>query len=157
VIHYRSFHFMAPGGLVACLTKLDPNDPESLSKVLRQTSPDLANDSIRKAIIFGWWLLPKDQRTEENLEREIRRLVDDAIRGFREDKDRFLRGEDPFSSPSKMILARDLLLKAGRKRFGPPDDRIRDRITATTDAERLRHLFERLSDVTTWDDLMAET
>lgn len=85
-------------------TKLDPKDPESLSKVLRQTSPDVANDSIRKAIIFGWWLLPKDQRTEENLEREIRRLVDDAIREFREDKDRFLRGEDPFFSPSKIIL-----------------------------------------------------
>ena len=64
-------------------TKLDPKDPESLSKFLRQESPDAASDSIRKAIIFGWWLLPKDQRTEENLEREIRRLVDDVIRDFR--------------------------------------------------------------------------
>ncbi len=44
-------------------TKLDPKDPESLSKFLRQTSPDAASDSIRKAILFGWWLLC--QRTNE--------------------------------------------------------------------------------------------
>ena len=34
-------------------TKLDPKDPESLSKILRQMSPDAATDSIRKAIIFN--------------------------------------------------------------------------------------------------------
>ena len=136
-------------------TKLDPKDAESLSKFLRQMSPDAANDSIRKAIIFGWWLLPKDQRTEENLEREIRGLVDDAIREFREDKDRFLN-PDPFPSPVGIALGRDLLLQAGQDRFGPPDDRIRDRITAITESERLQHLFERLRNASTWDDLMAE-
>jgi hypothetical protein len=137
-------------------TKLDPKDPESLSKVLRQMSPDAANDSIRRAIVFGWWLLPKDQRTEENLEREIRGLVDDAIRRFREDKDRFLN-PDPFPSPVEIALGRDLLLQAGQDRFGPPDDRIRDRITAITDSARLQHLFERLRNASSWDDLMAET
>jgi hypothetical protein len=136
-------------------TKLDPKDPESVSTFLRRTSPDAANDSIRKAIVFGWWLLPKDQRTDENLEREIRRLVDDAIREFREDKDRFLN-PDPFPSPVEIALGRDLLLQAGQDRFGPPDDRIRDRITAITESERLQHLFERLRNASTWDDLMDQ-
>jgi hypothetical protein len=136
-------------------TKLDPKDPESLSKFLRQTSPDAASDSIRKAILFGWWLLPKDQRTEENLEREIRGLVDDAIREFREDKDRFLN-PDPFPSPVEIALGRDLLLQAGQDRFGPPDDRIRDHITAITESERLQHLFGRLPNASTWDDLMDQ-
>jgi hypothetical protein len=136
-------------------TKLDPKDPESLSKVLRQTSPDAASDSIRNAIRFGWWLLPKDQRTEENLEREIRCLVDDAIREFRQDKDRFLN-PDPFSSPVEIAVGRDLLLQAGQDRFGPPDDRIRDRIATITESKRLRHVFERLPNASTWDDLMDQ-
>ena len=99
--------------------KLDPQDPESLSKSLRAELPDAANDSIRKAIFFGWWLLSEDQRNEENLEREIRRLVDDAIREFREDKDRFLN-PDPFASPAQMALGRNLLLQVGQDRLGPP-------------------------------------
>jgi hypothetical protein len=136
-------------------TKLDPKDPESLSTFLRQTSPDAPSDSIRQAIRFGWWLLPKDQRTEENLEREIRRLVDDAIREFREDKDRFLN-PDPFASPVAIAQGRDLLLHVGQDRFGHPDDRIRDRITAITESERLRRLLERLPNASTWDDLMAQ-
>ena len=106
--------------------------------------------------MFGWWLLPKDQRTEENLEREIRRLVDDAIRDFKEDNDRFLSPEDPFSSPSNIILGRDLLLKVGQDRFGPPGDRIRASIAAVITGERLRHLHDRLYIASNWDDLMAE-
>ena len=135
--------------------KLDPQDPESLSKSLRAELPDAANDGIRKAIFFGWWLLPEDQRNEENLEREIRRLVDDAIREFRKDKDRFLN-PDPFASPAQIALGRNLLLEVGQDRFGPPDDRIRDRITAITEGERLRHLLESLPNVSTWDELMAQ-
>jgi hypothetical protein len=138
------------------MTKLDPNDPESLSKLLHQESPDAASDSIKQAIILGWWLLPKDLRTEENLELEIRRLVDDAIRDFREDKDRFLSPKDPFSSPRGIILGRELLLTVGQDRFGPPDDQTRDCIAAITEGERLRYLIERLSNASTWDDLMAE-
>jgi hypothetical protein len=136
-------------------TKLDPKDPESLSKLLRQDSPDAARDNIKQAIILGWWLLPKDRRTEENLELEIRRLVDDAIRDFRENKDRFLN-PDPFSSPSKIIQGRDLLLKAGQDRFGPPDDRIRASIAAVITGEGLRRLYDRLQIASSWDDLMAE-
>jgi hypothetical protein len=138
------------------MTKLDSKDPESLSKFLHDTFPDAANDSIRKAIVFGWWLLSKDQRTDENLEREIRRLVDDAIRDFREDKDRFLRSGVGFSSPGNITLGRDLILKIGQERFGPPDDRIRASIAAVTEGEGLRHLFERLSIASNWDDLMVE-
>src|SRR5262249_3788624 len=136
-------------------TKLDPKDPESLSKVLHQTSPDAANDSIRKAIIFGWWLLPRDQRTEENLEREIRGLVDDAIREFREDKDRFLN-PDPFASPVEFALGRHRFLLAGEDRVAPPDDRIRDRITAIAESEQLQQQFGRLPKASAWDDLMDQ-
>jgi hypothetical protein len=46
------------------MTKIDPKDPESLSKLFHQDLPDAASNSIKQAIMFGWWLLPKDQRTE---------------------------------------------------------------------------------------------
>src|SRR5579885_385820 len=104
-------------------TKLDPKDPESLRKLLRRTSPDAATDSIRRASIFGWRLLPKDQRTEEDRERVIRRSIDGAIREFREDKDRFLN-PDPFPSPIEIARGRNRLRQAGPDRSGPPDDRI---------------------------------
>jgi hypothetical protein len=54
------------------MTKLDSNDPESLHKFLQEKRPNAAKDAIRKAMVFGSWLLPKDQRTEDILEREIR-------------------------------------------------------------------------------------
>lgn len=72
------------------LTKLDAKDPEALSRFLRETTPDAANASIRKAVFLAWWLLPTDERTDENLEREIRRLLDGALNDFRADREAFL-------------------------------------------------------------------
>jgi hypothetical protein len=71
------------------MTKLDPKDPESLSNFLRNNVPDAPNDHIRKAIGFCWWMLPKDQRTEENVECEIRRLVEEALADLRDHKGSF--------------------------------------------------------------------
>ena len=92
-------------------TRLDSNDPESLHKFLQENAPNAAKDAIRQAMVLGWWLLPNDQRTEDILEREMRQLVDDAIRELREDRDRFLSPEASFSDPTKLVQARNLILK----------------------------------------------
>ncbi len=139
------------------MAMFDAKDPESLSDFIRATAPDAADESIRKAIVFGWWLLPMALRTDENLERQIRKLVDDAIRDFKVDKDRFLAPEENFSNPSDIALGRYLLLKVGMDRFGLPDDRIRERVAAITDGERLKRLFQKLYSASGWDDLMAES
>ena len=49
---------------------LDSNDPEAIHKFFQENAPDAAKDAIRKAMMIGWWLLPKDQRTEDILDRE---------------------------------------------------------------------------------------
>jgi hypothetical protein len=136
--------------------KLDPSDPESLSRFVRETVPDAAKDSIAKAIMFGWWLLPADQRNDDNLEREIRRLVDDAIRDFRKDRNRFLNPEQDISDPTSIALARDLILKIGQERFGAPSERIRQILMAITEGERLKTLLEQVHTASGWDDLIAK-
>lgn len=52
--------------------------------------------------------------------------------------------------------ARDMLLRLGRKRLGQPDERVQATIQAITSRERLEELSERLLDVTTWQELLAD-
>ena len=52
--------------------------------------------------------------------------------------------------------AQGMLLRQGRKRFGPPDARVQRSIEAIGNLERLEMLSERLLDVSTWDELLAE-
>ena len=51
--------------------------------------------------------------------------------------------------------ARETLLRQGRKRLGPPNEQIEAAITALGDLDRLHELTDRISDVSTWDELMA--
>jgi predicted transposase YdaD len=53
--------------------------------------------------------------------------------------------------------ARAILLRQGRKRFGPPDERVLTALEAIGRRERLEELSERLLDVATWEELLAET
>jgi hypothetical protein len=51
--------------------------------------PACIDQFIRQAIQQCWMLLPKEKRTPEELETQIRRLVDRALRDFRDDLDVF--------------------------------------------------------------------
>jgi hypothetical protein len=50
------------------------------------------DQSIRQAIQFCWMSLPKDRRTPDEVEAQIRRMVDRALRDFREDAQLFRSG-----------------------------------------------------------------
>ena len=52
-------------------------------------SPSQIDHLIRQAIEFCWMALPKEKRNVDELERQIRRLVDRALRDLREDFDEF--------------------------------------------------------------------
>jgi hypothetical protein len=52
--------------------------------------------------------------------------------------------------------ARKLVLRQGRKRFGPPGREITAALESITDVEQLERLGERLLDVTTWEDLLGQ-
>jgi hypothetical protein len=47
------------------------------------------------------------------------------------------------------------LLRLGRKRFGEPDESVRQAVLGITDLERLARLTEDLLDVSSWQELLA--
>lgn len=52
--------------------------------------------------------------------------------------------------------ARNILFRIGRKRFGPPSPTVTTTLEGIKDLNRLEELSERLLDVTSWDELLAE-
>ena len=51
---------------------------------------------------------------------------------------------------------RNALLRIAAKKLGPPNEQTRQAIDAITDLSVIFRLQERLLDVTTWNDLLAE-
>ena len=68
---------------------LNPNDDDSMDKMREMFGPSQIDQQIRQAIHFCWMGLPRDKRNIDELERQIRRLVDRAIQDVREDFDEF--------------------------------------------------------------------
>lgn len=54
-------------------------------KMRQWMGPGQVDQSIRHAIHFCWMSLPEDKRTVEEVEHQIRRLVDRALENLRED------------------------------------------------------------------------
>ncbi len=53
------------------------------------------------------------------------------------------------------LEARKNLLLLGAKKFGPPESSVREAVEAITDVERLEQLILRVSDVNSWQELLA--
>ena len=52
-------------------------------------NPSQVDTMIRQAIQFCWTALPKEKRSVEEVERQIRRMVDRALSDWREDEQEF--------------------------------------------------------------------
>ena len=53
--------------------------------------PGHIDQMIRQGVQSCWMALPKDRRNADEVEKQIRRLVDRALRDFREDQEQFGR------------------------------------------------------------------
>jgi flagellar biosynthesis/type III secretory pathway protein FliH len=53
--------------------------------------------------------------------------------------------------------ARRLLLRLGRKHLGPPAPKFEAMVEKMTELERIEELSERTTDVSTWEELFAES
>ena len=53
--------------------------------------PGQIDQMIRQGIHFCWMALPKDRKNADELETQIRRIVDRALKDFREDQEQFSR------------------------------------------------------------------
>lgn len=51
--------------------------------------PAQVDQTVRQAVQFCWMALPKERRNADELERQIRRLIDRALKDFREDSQAF--------------------------------------------------------------------
>jgi hypothetical protein len=73
--------------------KLDPNeDDEKRTEAFRaMISPGQIDHTIRQTIQFLWMMMPKEKRNVDEVEKELRRLVDRAVHDLREDFDAFFR------------------------------------------------------------------
>jgi hypothetical protein len=60
-------------------------------------------------------------------------------------------------SDDRLDLARSLLLKLGRKRFGEPPPEVELQIRRVADLDRLEALYDRLLVVMNWQELLAES
>ena len=70
------------------LERIDPSNPEP-SESFREMAASGIDASIRQAINMCWTALPKERRNADEVEKQIRRIVDRAIRDLREDSAAF--------------------------------------------------------------------
>lgn len=71
------------------MEEFDPKDPEVMKRMRALFSPQQVDHQIRQAIQFCWMALPPEQQSVEEVEKQIRRIVDRALRDLREDADSF--------------------------------------------------------------------
>jgi hypothetical protein len=72
----------------------DPKDPDSIKRIRALFSPQQVDQQIRQAIQFCWMALPPDQQNVDEVEKQIRRIVDRALRDLRDDSESFALASD---------------------------------------------------------------
>ena len=68
------------------------DDAERMAEIF---GPGQIDQSIRHAIQFCWMSLPRERRTAEELENQFRRLVERALKDFRDDLVAFGKEDAP--------------------------------------------------------------
>lgn len=71
------------------MEKFDAKDPEAMNRMQALFGPLQVDQQIRQAIQFCWMAMPPDKQTADEVEKQIRRMVDRAFRDLREDSESF--------------------------------------------------------------------
>lgn len=66
---------------------------DAVEKMADFFGPGQVDQTIRQAIHFCWMALPKDRKNADELEKQVRRIVDRALKDFREDSEQFGRAK----------------------------------------------------------------
>jgi len=82
------------GGDIMAYEKFDPNDPEAASRMRAFFSPQQVDQQIRQAIQFCWLALPPEKKNVDEVESQIRKIVDRALKDLRDDAATFGLGDD---------------------------------------------------------------
>ncbi len=65
------------------------DDPDMPDKFRKMFGPEQIDQQVRQAIQFCWMVLPDERKSVDEVERQIHRIVDRALRDLREDFDSF--------------------------------------------------------------------
>lgn len=79
-------------GILMGIERFDPKDPDDRERMRVFLSPQQVDHQIRQAIQFCWMALPDEKRSVEEVEKQIRRIVDRALRDLRDDAASFAVG-----------------------------------------------------------------
>jgi hypothetical protein len=71
------------------MEEFDAKDPEAMKRMQAFFGPLQVDQQIRHAIQFCWMAMPPDKQTVDEVEKQIRRMVDRAFRDLREDSKSF--------------------------------------------------------------------
>lgn len=78
--------------MAANLSFFGPDGGEDAAEKMADLfGPGQVDQSVRQAIHFCWMALPKDRKNPDELEKQVRRIVDRALKDFRDDSDQFGR------------------------------------------------------------------
>jgi hypothetical protein len=71
----------------------NPEDPDAGGKMREMFGPGQVDGLIRQAIQICWMMLPDDKKTVDELEKQLRRILDRAAANLRDDSDAFELGK----------------------------------------------------------------
>lgn len=67
----------------------EAGDEEARRQMRKMFGPQQVDQMVRQAIQVCWMCLPEDKRTVDEAERQVRRILDRAIKDMREDTSAF--------------------------------------------------------------------
>jgi hypothetical protein len=71
------------------LAYFSKDDPEGPDKMRSMFGPGQVDQQVRQAIQMCWMMLPADNKTVDELEKQFRRIVDRAIKDLLDDASAF--------------------------------------------------------------------
>jgi hypothetical protein len=79
--------------IISTCSSGDAGGENAMERMAEMFGAGHVDQTIRQAIHFCWMALPKDRRSVDELEKQVRRIVDRALRDFREDGEQFARSK----------------------------------------------------------------
>jgi hypothetical protein len=114
-------------------------------RLVERVRRDASEENARKMLTAAFVL------TGMRVRRQVARELFQGVRAVRE-SDTYMAIIDE----GRLVEAKRMLLRQGRKRFGPPTEAVEAFLSAFTedDIDRLEQLGERLLDVSSWQELL---
>jgi hypothetical protein len=75
------------------MATFESKDPEAEKKLRAMFGPAQVDQQVRQAIQLCWMMLPEDRKNVDELEKQLRRIVERAFQDLREDADAFGLGQ----------------------------------------------------------------